>query len=172
MSDPTRKTSRSVLGTVLMVALIATACGGASTDPTDTIEVTGAWARSSPMMAMAGAAYMTIVNHGDSDDALLAAAVADTVAGTAEIHETRPAEGEPAESMGDGEDTAPLMEMVHVERIDVPAGATVVLEPGGLHVMLLDLVEPLTEGAEIELTLTFETAGEVVVTAVVGDGPG
>jgi hypothetical protein len=65
---------------------------------------------------------------------------------------------------------APMMEMVPVERIEVPAGGATPLEPGGYHVMMLDLSEPLTDGAVIELTLTFEQAGEIVVDAVVGDG--
>ena len=65
---------------------------------------------------------------------------------------------------------APMMEMVPVDRIELPAGATASLQPGGYHVMLLDLVAPLAEGDQLELTLSFELAGEIVVTAVVGDG--
>lgn len=64
---------------------------------------------------------------------------------------------------------APMMQMQPVEDISVPAGETVSLEPGGLHLMMLDLAEPLEVGTTIELTLTFEQAGEVVVTAEVRD---
>lgn len=140
------------------------------------IEVTAAWARSSPMMVTAGAAYMVIANDGDADDALLSVTVDEAVTGTAELHETRTAEGS-GMTMTEGSEmsetttagAAPMMEMVEVDRIEVPAGESVTLEPGGLHVMLLDLVEPLEAGTQVELTLTFELAGEVVVTAVVGD---
>ncbi len=48
--------------------------------------------------------------------------------------------------------------------IDVPAGAKVALQPGGLHVMLLDLKQPLAVGEKIPLTLTFERAGTIEVT--------
>jgi copper(I)-binding protein len=146
---------------------------------TSAIEVEAAWARTSPMVVTAGAAYMEITNAGAADDALLSASVADTVAATVELHETRAAgmgeEGSDTETSmggtgdGEGSTTTPMMEMVPVDRIEVPAGETVSLEPGGYHVMLLELVAPLEAGDEIELTLTFEVAGELVVTAVVGD---
>ena len=66
--------------------------------------------------------------------------------------------------MGDG-----AMTMQEVESIPLPAGETVKLEPGGYHIMLLDLAEPLEEGMEFELTLTFEQAGELTVTVTVGE---
>ena len=52
------------------------------------------------------------------------------------------------------------MTMRPVESIELPAGKTVKLEPGGYHIMLLDLVKPLEVGEKIELTLTFDKAGE------------
>lgn len=182
--SPVRR--RRAVALVTAVAVSAgfglTACGdddddddGAATE--SDIVITDAWARSSPMVASAGAAYMVITNPGDADDALVAAAVDDEVAATVEIHETRPVEGSatmPNETtMGGMSGTTPMstpmLEMVPVERIDVPAGGAAVLEPGGFHIMLLDLAEPLEDGDEIELTLTFEEAGERTVTAVVGD---
>lgn len=168
------------------VAPAATAADTAATDVTDAsddaataaIEVTGAWARTSPMDASVGAAYLQITNGGE-DDALTAAAVDESVAAAVEIHETRPVTEEDSmttgsSTTGSGEMTtgtsdAPMMEMAPIERIEVPAGETVALEPGGYHIMLLDLAAPLELGDEIELTLTFEVAGEVVVTAVVED---
>ena len=60
-----------------------------------------------------------------------------------------------------------MMEMREVEEIAVPAGSTVELEPGGFHVMLLDVQRELTPGETIELTLTFEVAGEMTVQAEV-----
>jgi copper(I)-binding protein len=147
----------------------------ASGDTAAAIEVTDAWARTSPAVADAGAAYMVLTNRGDVDDALVSASVADTVAATVELHETRAAGGMGGDmggggGMGGSSTTTPMMEMVPVDRIDVPAGESVSLEPGGLHIMLLGLVEPLTAGDELELTLTFEVAGDVVATVVVGEG--
>lgn len=183
----TRRAAVLLASTLLAGGLLA-ACGddGETTaetgdgDATTTevaagIEVTAAWARTSPMVASAGAAYLEITNGGAEDDALLSASVPDTVAASVELHETRsagPGPGNMGEESGEGTGSStPMMEMVPVDRIEVPAGETVSLEPGGLHIMLLELVEPLEAGDEIELTLTFEVAGEVVVAAVVGDGP-
>jgi copper(I)-binding protein len=149
---------------VLAVALAACSGGGE-------LEVTQAWARTSPSMAEAGAAYMQIANGTDNSDALVGVSVDPAVAGAAEIHETVAAEPD----MGDGGHTAtsdtgaPMMEMHAIDRLEIPAGETVTLEPGGYHVMLLDLVSPLEAGSTIELALTFENAGEVVVEAEVRD---
>lgn len=157
----------------VLAALVLAACGGRATGGID-VAVDDVWARSSPSMAMAGAAYMTLTNGGDVDDALVEVAVSDTVAGRAELHETRPVGegdgGDDHDDEGHGDDHGSMMEMVHVDRIPIPAGETVHLEPGGFHVMLLELAAPLEAGSEFELTLTFAEAGEVTVTAVVGDG--
>ncbi|MEZ5181952.1 MAG: copper chaperone PCu(A)C [Acidimicrobiales bacterium] len=61
------------------------------------------------------------------------------------------------------------MTMQPVDSIELPAGEEVSLEPGGYHIMLLDLVAPLEVGDTFEITLTFENAGEVTVTAEVRD---
>ncbi len=49
--------------------------------------------------------------------------------------------------------------------LELPAGEEVSLEPGGYHVMLLELKEPIAEGDTISVTLKFENAGEVEVEA-------
>ena len=58
----------------------------------------------------------------------------------------------------------------------MPAGGEAVLEPGGYHLMLLELTAPLLEGDTIELTLEFQVAGALSVTADVlgmdASGPG
>lgn len=98
-----------------------------------------------------GAVFFTVVNNGDTDDALVAANA--DIAGRTELHET---------TMQDGQAM-----MQPVDQIDVPAGGEAVLEPGGLHVMLLDLPEPLEVGQTFTVTLTFENAGEVELTVEV-----
>ncbi len=110
------------------------------------IAVSDPWARASAGMAKAGAAFMAINNTGDADRLVAAAAdVSDVV----ELHT----------HIQDGE----IMRMRRVDGIDVPAGETVLLQPGGLHVMFLGLRAPLEEGQRFPLTLTFETAGDVTV---------
>jgi len=132
-----------------------------SMDPMEQMEpglyVRHAWTRESMMVDLAGAAYMVIHNSMDEDDALLGAS--SPAAGVVEIHES---------SMD--EDGA--MAMMHVEEIPIPAHADAVLEPGGYHIMLIDLVEPLTEGTEIELILEFATAEpQTVIVPVQGMAP-
>ncbi len=189
----TARTHRRASSWLAVVALamggLLAACGSDSDDGSAgddstgaVIDVSDAWARTSPMMATAGAAYMTIANTGDADDAVLAASVDESIAGRVELHETRMVDDSDmvdTSDMGDdmdggdmGDDvatTAPMMEMVHIDRIEVPAGGVVKLEPGGLHVMMFDVVEPLEPGEELEVTLTFEVSGDHIVTAIVGD---
>jgi copper(I)-binding protein len=111
-----------------------------------------AWSRESMMVDLAGAAYMIIHNSMDEDDTLVG--VTSPAAGVAEIHES---------SMD--EDGA--MAMVHVGEIPIPAHADTELKPGGYHVMLIELVEPLAEGDEIELNLEFAVADPQTVSVPV-----
>jgi copper(I)-binding protein len=61
------------------------------------------------------------------------------------------------------------MTMRPIDSLELPAGEAVTLEPGGYHIMLIDLVAPLETGQEIEVTLTFENAGERTITVPVQD---
>lgn len=151
------------------------------------ISTSGVWARTSPAVASAGAVYLKITNDSDSDDALVAAAVDPSVAKKTELHETKAADGgmssttAPEEGMGQGQSgdahgsstTAMggggMMTMAEVEKIPVAAGTTVALEPGGYHIMLMELAKPLVVGEKVKVTLTFEKAGDVVVEADVRD---
>jgi copper(I)-binding protein len=147
---------RKIAGSIAMIVLVVAACGG-----DEGLRVEGAWARTSPAMANAGAAYMDITSP--QADRLLAVSVPPSVAVTAEIHETM--------MMDDagGDDTGGSMAMQQVPAIELAPGVTVSLEPGGYHIMLLDLTEPLVAGGTFELALTFEQAGEVAVTVEVRD---
>lgn len=184
------------LASVLTLAVLgAPACGddttsdSAASETTTTLAagptISGAWARNSPMEATNGAAYLAITG-GTSDDQLVVASVDATVAGKVELHETVAAGdsgdgsmgattmGAPTTVAGDtmtATTLAPAMEMRPVEAIEVPAGEKAELKPGGYHVMLLDLVQPLVVGESFDLTLTFAEAGEQVVTVEVKDAP-
>lgn len=70
---------------------------------------------------------------------------------------------------GEGGDMG-MMSMRPVSSIELPAGKTVKLEPGGYHIMLIGLVNPLEEGKSIEVTLTFENAPKQTLTAPVRAG--
>jgi hypothetical protein len=135
--------------------LLLTACGAAVGTPAVTVTD----ARMPQPAGPNGAAYMTLTNAGDGDDRLVA--VETDVAGEAQIHE----------STLDGG----VMSMQQVDGVDLPAGDTVSLEPGGLHVMLLDVRGDLAVGDTVPLTLSFTTTGEQTVTVEVvplvgGDG--
>ena len=111
------------------------------------IEVTSPFARASAGMAQVGAAFMTLKNDSTSDDKLMSAS--SPVAASAELHT----------HIKDGD----IMRMREVPSIDLPAGATVNMQPGGLHVMLMGLKQPLRQGEVFPLTLTFAKAGAVTV---------
>ncbi|MEO6988311.1 MAG: copper chaperone PCu(A)C [Aquihabitans sp.] len=148
------------------------------------ITFSGQWARTSPTMTSMGAVYLEITNGTDMDDALFAASVDSTIAGSAEIHENVMTDGDEGD-MHDGDDEGDMhgdddmtptsgmgggmMTMQEVDEIVIPAGDTVVFEPGGYHIMLMDLVEPLKTGDTFEVTLTFANGGDMVVEVEVRD---
>lgn len=117
----------------------------------DGIMVEQPWARATAGPAKAGAAYMTLVNHGGATDRLLGAK--SDLAARTEIH---------THLMENG-----VMKMRQVEGIEVAPGTPTVLQPGGLHIMFMGLKAPFKEGQELPLTLVFEKAGEVPVTFTV-----
>ncbi|MCB8981189.1 MAG: copper chaperone PCu(A)C [Ardenticatenaceae bacterium] len=144
---------KKVIFLLAVLLITAVACGGGDEE---TITVTDPWGRTSPMAAENGAFYMTLNNNSSSDDALVSAAT--DACATVELHEMY--------DKGDG-----VMGMRPVEggSITVPAGSSAELKPGGLHVMCLGKEVDFTAGTEIPLTLTFENAGEMEVTAVIRD---
>jgi periplasmic copper chaperone A len=138
-----------LIATGLCLALLV--AGGAQA-ASSSIDVQKAWARASPGGARTGAAYLTILNNGSTDDRLLAASA--PVAARVELH---------ISTMNNG-----VMEMRPLPAVDVKSGSRVVFKPGAMHVMLIDLAAPLVEGQSFPLTLTFEKAGSIAVTVKVG----
>ncbi|MCI2400393.1 copper chaperone PCu(A)C [Aliiroseovarius subalbicans] len=113
------------------------------------IMIQDAYARAAGMNAMAGAAFMQIMNHGDEDDRMIAAKA--TVSKRVELHTHI-------------ENDEGVMRMVEVEEgFPVAAGETHMLQRGGDHVMFMGLTEPFTDGKVISVTLVFEKAGEITV---------
>jgi copper(I)-binding protein len=112
--------------------------------------VSDAYARSTGPSAPTGAAFMHITNDTGQDDVITG--VMSDAAAKVELH-THIADG-------DG-----VMRMVHVEEgFPIAAGETIFLERGGKHVMFMGLNAPMENGAEIEVTFTFETASPLTVT--------
>ena len=150
---------------VLAIAPFAlAACGGG-----DPITIEGQWARTSPAMASMGAAYMSI--SASEGDQLVGVSVPASVAARAEIHEMVPADMDHSmdDSIDDDETAMDMgaMVMQQIMSLDLPAGERVNLEPGGYHVMLIDLAEPLAEGDTFNLTLDFAEAEDITIEVVV-----
>jgi periplasmic copper chaperone A len=116
------------------------------------IQVEQPWSRATPTGASTGAVYLTITNKSHDTDRLLGAS--SDVADKSQIHEMKVVNG--------------TMKMREVSGgLPVPAGGSVVLKPGGYHVMLIGLKQPLKAGETIPLTLDFEKAGKVSITVPV-----
>jgi len=115
---------------------------GAASAQTGQVEIKDAWARATPGKAENGAAYLTI--ETPAPDKLVA--VSSPAAKKTGLH-TMTTEGG-------------IMKMRPLDGLDVPANQPVTLKPGGIHIMLQGLNEPLQAGKSFPLTLTFEKAGE------------
>ena len=116
------------------------------------LAVTGVWMREPAEGQTRSAAYGTITNNGDSDVTLVSASV--PFDATVEIHET---------IMGD--DGSMQMQEVP-EGFAVPAGGSFSLEPGGPHIMLID-IDPADITGTIDVTMVFDDGTEVTVGAPV-----
>ena len=104
------------------------------------VTVSDPWARATVTGQKATGAFMTLTASQHSK--LVAAST--PVAGITEIHEMKMDKD--------------VMRMSSVAALDLPAGKTIELKPGGYHVMLMDLKNPLADKSNIPLTLTFEDA--------------
>jgi copper(I)-binding protein len=92
--------------------------------------------------------FLTIENTGTESDRLISAT--SDIAGETQIHEMA--------MEGDVMKMRPL-----ADGLEIPAGETVVLAPGGYHIMFMGLKQTLVEGEKVAVTLTFEKAGTVEI---------
>ena len=117
------------------------------------VMVMDAYARASATpMAKSGAAYLTIMNHGSAPDRLIG--ISADISKAAQIHQTTEENG--------------VASMRAVDDLEIAPHSEQALTPGGMHVMLFGLTQPLKEGTRFKLTLTFEHGGVVVVDVPVG----
>lgn len=117
------------------------------------VKVDGPWVRGTTASQRTTGAFMTLISSGDA--ALVAAT--SPAAGIVEIHEMRM----------DGSS----MRMRQVDELTLPAGKRVELNPGGYHIMLMDLRQQMRAGTKVPLLLKIRnrdgTLSEVAVTAEV-----
>lgn len=119
------------------------------------------WSRATPAGAQVAGGYMVIRNAGAAPDRLVA--VASAISDKSEIHTM-------------AVDDKGVMTMRMLEGgLEIPAGGTVELKPGGYHLMFIGLKTQPAEGGNFAATLTFEKAGELAVefsvTGMAGSAP-
>lgn len=151
-SSPDRR--RRFLGfaaaTVLALSLGACSAGPGGTAAT----ISGAWVRPPQGMERPAAGYL-VITGGTVADALIGAS--SPVAGSVQIHET-------------STDASGMTGMHPVARVEIPAGATVTFQPGGYHLMFMELSGTIEVGKTVQIDLTFEKAGKITVQAEVRQG--
>ncbi|EGI75882.1 copper chaperone PCu(A)C [Hylemonella gracilis] len=121
-----------------LIALLAFTAAG--TLQAQTVEVKDAWARATVQGQKASGAFMKLT----AKEGTRLVGVSSPVAGVVEVHEMK-MEGD-------------VMKMRAIPGLDLPAGQTVELKPGGYHVMLLDLKSALRADQSIPVTLLFKNA--------------
>ena len=133
---------KKLLHTAALVSTLAAVLASAPAwAQTAAVKVEGAWARASVQGQKATGAFMRLTAQ---DGARLVRAES-PAAGITEVHEMK-MEGD-------------IMKMRAVPALDLPAGKTVELKPGGYHVMLMDLKGPVKAGDVVPVTLVFEGQG-------------
>ena len=153
---------------ILLLALTVSACGDASVPQNPQIEVEDPWVRAAVVMNMqmgdemsgsstshmgggTSAAYLTLRNKGKETDRLIN--VQSDVAEFAEIHTSQTTQG--------------VTSMEKVDSVEIPTQGKVVMEPGGMHIMLIGLKRDLRPVDTIQLTLEFEQSSPLEVKAEV-----
>lgn len=127
---------------LLLSVLLLSACSPRGSEAE--IVIDGPWVRETPPGRTVAAGYLKIHNNGKQTRALATAQSPD--ASRVEIHTMTHEDG--------------MMRMRQIDRLDVPAGSSVSLEPGGLHLMLFD-IETAAVGNHIPVTLTFDDGWEI-----------
>ena len=134
---------------LLRVLAVLLALGGSAGAQEGVVDIAAAWARATPAGADAAAVYLTL--QSPAGDRLIGAET--PVAREAGVHEMT-MEGS-------------ITRMRPVPSLDLPPGRAVTLKPGGLHLMLTGLKQPLQPGHVFALTLHFAKAGDRQVTVAV-----
>lgn len=136
---------RTIFAAVAAVLLVASQAD-AHAVKIGALTLTDLWTRATPPKAPTGGGYFTVENSGPEADRLVSAT--SPIAGRVEIHVMTTKDGTMTMRPAEG-------------GVEIPAGGTVALAPGGLHIMFMDLKESFVEGGKVPVTLTFEKAGSI-----------
>jgi len=139
-------------GTLAIAALIGVAAGltspasAAGDYDLGSIHISQPWSRATPKGAASGVGYMTITNKGAAPERV--SCVSDDASGQCQIHNM---------TMEGG-----VMKMRPAEGgLEIKPGESVMLKPGGNHMMFLALKHPLEQGQSVKVTLKFDHAGTI-----------
>ena len=125
------------LRALLVIALTLVASASVASD---NLVISDAWVRATPPGKIMTAGYASIENM--SNDVITITGVSAEVAGHTSLHETRIERDRST--------------MRPVAQLSIKAGESVSLKPGGLHIMLMRLSEPLSDGQNIDICLELE----------------
>ena len=143
----------SITPAIAHEGLVHEGCPAGQSFTAGDLTISGAYTRAMLPQAKVAGGYLVIENKGATPDRLLGGAT--EAAKTVQIHQMK-MEGE-------------MMKMSQVEGgLEIPAGSSVELTPGGYHVMMMGVGTPFKEGECLQLTLKFEKAGDVPVVLNVG----
>ncbi|WP_417449852.1 copper chaperone PCu(A)C [Kordiimonas sp.] len=140
---------------IICALLFTSLAAHAHSDETHGLSIEKAWARKTSRMVSA-AVYLTIKNDTHQLEHLKGAST--DIAATTMVHRSQEVGG--------------IMQMDHVDDLPIAPGEVLSFEPGGYHIMLMGLSQPLEEGDVFTVTLEFEKAGKkpviVEVTGLMG----
>ena len=149
--NPNPSLDERTMKSLIAILVLLFTIGSASAETMGEVHVADARARPTAPGASTAAIYLVIMNHGAADDTLTS--LSTPVADKAEAHRTSTDNG--------------ITKMEPVDSLTIKAGGGVAFEPGGLHIMLTGLKQPLVLGQTFALTLNFAKAGAVETTVTV-----
>ena len=149
--------STKLLPTIDVRSIVGIAClctcliASITTQASDLLHWKEVWVRSMPPGTQVTAAYGTLMNH--SDETVTISQLTADVGSEAQMHDVI-AEGD-------------QRRMVQLKTADIAPGASLAFEPGGRHIMLIGVTEPLPEGAHIEICATSAAGAKACMQAVI-----
>ncbi len=138
---------RTIIAALIPIVIFAGFSAPSQADSQE-ILVDDVWARASIGISRPGAVYLTIRNTGGKVVTLVG--IETQIADRAEVHRT-------------ATDANGVSSMAYVGDLSIAPGREVELKPGGLHIMLMGLKEPMLEGSRIKLELIFDDGGRIPV---------
>jgi len=139
------KVANSLAVFLLAVVTVFVHAQAQTTTSSNSISIEHPWARATFAGGKTGSAYLTIRNSGTSSDRLIEAST--PLANKVQFHQENDADR--------------VMRMREMPAVTIPPGASVILKPGGTHIMIIGLTRQLKAGQNFPLTLGFERAGKV-----------